>query len=57
MHTNRRYDIQPHTAHTVKERTAAGSNLVNAQSPACEPPEDGRIGGPKHVGASSLKCF
>jgi hypothetical protein len=33
------------------------SNLVTAQSTAHEPPEDGRTYGPKHVGATSLKCF
>jgi len=33
------------------------SNLVTAQSTAHEPPENGRKYGPKHVGASSLKCF
>jgi hypothetical protein len=33
------------------------SNLVSAQSTAHELPEDGRTYGPKHVGATSLKCF
>jgi len=33
------------------------SNLVTAQSIAHESPEDGRTYGPKHVGATSLKCF
>jgi len=35
----------------------AEPNLVTAQSTAYEPPEDGRMSGPKHVGVSSLKCF
>jgi hypothetical protein len=30
--------------------------LVTAQSTAHEPPKDGRKYGPKHVGATSLKC-
>jgi len=33
----------------------AEPNLVTAQSTAYEPPEDGRMSGPKHVGVSSLK--
>jgi len=33
------------------------SNLVTAQSTAHEPPEDGRKYGPKHEGATLLKCF
>ena len=49
--------IQPHTTQTINERTSAGSNLVTVQSMACAPPEDGRIGRPKHVGATSPKCF
>jgi hypothetical protein len=39
------------------ERTSTEFNLVTAQSTAHEPPEDGRKYGPKHVGASFLKCF
>jgi len=50
-------DIRPHTAQTHNERTSTESNLVTAQSTAHEPPEDGRKYGPKHVGATSLKCF
>ena len=50
-------DIRPHTAQTHSERTSMESNLVTAQSTAHEPPEDGRTYGPKHVGATSLKCF
>jgi len=46
-----------HTAQTHNERTSTESNLVTAQSTAYEPPEDGRKCGPKHVGATSLKCF
>ena len=38
-------------------RTSTESNLVTAQSTAHEPPEDGHTYGPKHVGATSLKCF
>jgi hypothetical protein len=30
---------------------------VTAWSTAYEPPEDGRKYGPKHLGATSLKCF
>jgi hypothetical protein len=41
----------------IVHRTATESNLVTAQSTAHEPPEDGRIYGPKHIGATSLKCF
>jgi len=47
-------DIWPHTTQTISERTSAESNLVTAQSTACAPPEDGRIGRLKHVGATSL---
>ena len=39
------------------ERTSTESNLVTAQSTAHKPPEDGRKYGPKHVGATLLKCF
>jgi hypothetical protein len=31
-------------------RTSTEFNLVTAQSTAHEPPEDGRIYGPKHIG-------
>jgi hypothetical protein len=47
--------LRPHSARN--ERTSTKSNLVTAQSTAHEPPEDGRKYGPKHVGATSLKCF
>jgi hypothetical protein len=50
-------DIRPHTAQTNNERTSTESNLVTAQSTDREPPEDGLIYGPKHVGTTSLKCF
>jgi len=50
-------DIRPHTAQTHNERTSTESNLVNAQSTAHEPPEDGRKYGLKHVEATALKCF
>jgi len=50
-------DIRPHTVQTHNERTSTEFNLVTAQSTAHEPPEDGRKYGPKHVGATSLKCF
>jgi hypothetical protein len=40
-----------------KHTTNVESNVVTAQSTAHEPPEDGRKYGPKHVGATSLKCF
>jgi len=50
-------DIQPHTAQTRNEHTSTESNLVTAQSTAHEPPEDGHTYGPKHLGATSLKCF
>jgi hypothetical protein len=39
------------------ERTSTESKLVTAQITAHEPPEDGRTYGPKHEGATSLKCF
>ena len=45
-------DIRPHTAQEHNERTFTEFNLITAQSTAQEPPEDGRIYGPKHVGAS-----
>jgi len=50
-------DIQPHTVQTHNKRTSMESNLVIARSTAHEPPEDGRKYGPKHVGATLLKCF
>jgi hypothetical protein len=49
--------VLPHTAQTHNERTSTEFNLVTAQSTAHEPPEDGRKHGPKHVGATLLKCF
>ena len=49
--------MRPHTVQEHNERTSTEFNLVTAQSTAYEPPEDGRIYGPKHVGASFLKCF
>jgi hypothetical protein len=48
---------RPHTAQTHNERTSTESNLVTAQSTAHELPENGRKYGPKHVEATSLKCF
>jgi len=48
---------QPHTTQTINERTSAGSDLLTAQSKACAPPDDGRIGTPKHAGATSPKSF
>ena len=50
-------DIRPHTAQTHNERTSTEFNLVTAQITAHEPPEDGRKYGPKHVGATLLKCI
>jgi hypothetical protein len=41
----------------TQRTTSTESNVVNAQSTAHEPPEDGRTYGPKHEGATSLKCF
>ena len=46
-----------HRIQTHNERTSTESNLVTAQSTAHGPPEDGRKYGPKHVGATLLKCF
>jgi hypothetical protein len=40
------------TVQEHNERTSTEFNLVTAQSTAHEFPEDGRIYGPKHVGAS-----
>jgi hypothetical protein len=48
---------RPHTAQTHNERTSTESNLVTVQSTAHGPTEDGRKYGPKHIGATSLKCF
>jgi hypothetical protein len=50
-------EIRPHTVQTHNELTSTESNFVTAQSTAQEPPEDGRKYGPKHVGATLLKCF
>jgi len=50
-------DIRPHTAQTHNGRTSTESNVVTAQSTAHEPSEDGHTYGPKHVGATLLKCF
>jgi hypothetical protein len=50
-------DTWPHTAQTRNEHTSTESNLVTAKSTAYEPPEDGHTYGPKHVGATSLKCL
>ena len=50
-------DIRPHTIQTHNEPTSTEFNLVTAQSTAHEPPEDGGKYGPKHIGATSLKCF
>jgi len=50
-------DIRQHTVQTHNERTSMESSLVNAQNTAHEPPEDSRKYGPKHVGATLLKCF
>jgi len=52
MHTTDDNDIRPHTVQEHNERTSTEFNLVTAQSTAHGPPEDGRIYGPKHVGAS-----
>ena len=51
------HDKRPHTVQTHNERTSTEFNLGTAQSTAHEHPEDGRKYGPKHVGATSLKCF
>jgi len=56
-HTTDHNDIRPHTVQEHNERTSTEFNLVKEQSTAHEPPEDGRKYGPKHVGASFLKCF
>ena len=42
---------------TINERKSAEPNLVTAQSTAYEPPENGRMSGPKRVGVTSLKGF
>jgi len=46
-------DIRPHTVQAHNERTSMEFNLVTAY----EPPEDGHKYGPKHVEATSFKCF
>jgi len=54
------YRRQWHTATytpTINERTSAEPNLVTLQSKAWAPPENGRIGRTKHVGATSPKRF
>ena len=56
-HTTNDNDIRSHTVQEHNERTSTEFNLVTAQSTDHEPPEDGHIYGPKHVGASFLKCF
>jgi hypothetical protein len=56
-HTTDDNDIWLHTIQEHNERTSTEINLATAQSTAHEPPEDGRIYGLKHVGASFLKCF
>jgi hypothetical protein len=60
-HTTDDNDIRPHTVQERNERTSTEFNLVTAQSTDYEPPEDGRIYGPKHVGTSFFfnisKCF
>ena len=56
-HTTDDNDIRPHTVQEHNEHTSTEFNLVTAQSTAHEPPEDGRIYGPKHVGASFFKMF
>jgi hypothetical protein len=58
-HTTDDNVVRPYTAQTHNERTSTEFNLVTAQSTAHEPPEDGRIYEPKHVGArlSVFKCF
>ena len=53
-HTTDDNDIPPHTVQEHNERTSTEFNLVTAQSTAHEPPEDGRIYGPKHVGTPWL---
>jgi len=50
-------DRRPHNVQTHNERTSTEFNLVTSQSTAHEPPEEDRKYGPKHVGATSLKCF
>jgi len=50
-------NVRGRYAQTHNERTSTESNLVTAQGTAHEPLENGRTYGPKHVGATSLKCF
>ena len=56
-HTTDDNDIHPHTIQKHNKRSSTKFNLVTAQSIAHEPPEDGRKYGPKHLGASFIKCF
>jgi len=42
---------------TINERKSAELSLVTGLSTAYEPPEDGRISGPKHVGVTFTKMF
>jgi len=49
-------DIWPQTAQFYNERISTDPILVTWQSTVYEPPEDGFIKRPKHVGAS-VKCF
>jgi hypothetical protein len=56
-HTTDDNDIRPHTVQEHDGCTSTKFNLVTTQNTAHEPPQDGRIYGPKHVGASFFKCF
>jgi hypothetical protein len=56
-HTTDDNNIRPHVVQEHNERTSTEFNILTAQSTAHESPVDGRIYGPKHVGASLLKCF
>ena len=56
-HTTDDNDIWPHTVQEHNKHTSTEFNLVTAQSTAHEPPEDGRIYGPKYVAASFFKVF
>ena len=55
-HTTDDNDIGPHTLQERNKCTSTEFDLVTAQSTAYEPPEDGCIYEPKHVGVSFLKC-
>ena len=57
LKSSKKNDIRPHTVQEYNERTSTEFSLVTAHSTAHEPPEDGRIYGPRYVGASFLKCF